>query len=73
MPERFLVIRADQVPAMDRFEVEARAIEQASTKTRNTSMRHVVVQVVAEISPDPQPAVLVQRIPQGESNGKAAN
>lgn len=71
MPDRFLVIRADQVPAMDRFDAEDRAIEQAAVRTRNSSVRHVVVQVIAEIAPDPKPAVLVQRIPQGDSNGTA--
>lgn len=69
MHDRFLVMRAEHVAGSEGFADVEQALGAAALKTKSDREPRFVVQVIAQVSPDPQPAVVVTRFDEGENRG----
>ncbi|WP_411832293.1 hypothetical protein [Pseudoxanthomonas mexicana] len=74
MPDnRFLVVRAEHIAGSSAaFEGLEEALGHAGLKTKSDKEPRYVVQVLAHVSPDPVPAVVITRFDEGTSNEEQA-
>lgn len=63
---RYLVLRAEQVAGVSGFADVEEALGAATMRTQSDREPRVVVRVVADLSPDPVPRVVVTRFGDGE-------